>query len=184
MPLENTMINLLPEDKKRSFKRTYFARLLTVFLILIAVLVVIHSVLLIPSYAFLQARIQSQVAEKEFLVRSLEATGGGEVEERLQALTEQITILETVNTSVSFVAIVEDILEVSRQGIVLTQVLYDPQNQNVDVELRGMAANRESLRSFASRLEAREEIESVDFPISNLSREEDLPFTIAIVFSS
>lgn len=178
------MINLLPEDKKRAFKRTYFVRLLIVFLATLTVLMVIHSVLLVPTYAFLQARIQSQVAEKDFLTRSLEATGGGEVEERLNLLTQQIETLEGIEETVSFVAIVEDILEVSRNGVVLTQVLYDPENQNVDVELRGTAQNRDALRSFAARLEAREGIESVDFPIGNLSREEDLPFTISIVFAS
>lgn len=174
------MINLLPEERREAFKRTYFMRLLTVFLIAVTVVMVIHSVLLIPSYVFLEARILDQTTEKEFLGKNLEASGSSEVENRIKELSQSINLLETLKDAPSFVATTNSILAVSRTGIVLTQISYDPTKKEGQVELRGTAADREALRGFVARLEAREGTGSVTFPIGNLSRDKDLPFTISI----
>jgi Tfp pilus assembly protein PilN len=178
------MINLLSAQGKKIFTRMYILRLLTVALSMGAVLVVIHSVLLIPSYVFLQARIANQEVEGEFLGKTLEASGSDEVEERLTALTAKLTLLETLESTPLFVSAIEDVLEVSRTGIQVTNIAYTPNDPKVQISIRGIAKDRDALRSFAKRLEEREGIASVDFPIGNLSKEKDLPFSISIVLAS
>lgn len=177
------MINLLPIQYKKALKQTYLLRLLSVALFAGAVLIVIHSVLLIPSYVFLQAQVLNQEAEKEFIGKTLEASGSDEVEMRLAALNENIALLETLPQAPSLVSAIEEVLEVSRVDIVLTQISFDPNDVEENIIVRGVAGDRDALRSFAKRLEERETISSVDFPIGDLSREKDLPFTISILLA-
>jgi len=162
----------------------YLLRLLSLSLFTGAILFVIHSILLVPSYVFLQERVISQEIEKEFLGRTLAASGSEEVEERLRILNKNLSLLETLPMQPLFVAATEEVLEVSRIGIKITQITYSPKDANVQISVRGIATDRDSLRSFAKRLEEREKIIGVDFPIGNLSREKDLPFTISIILES
>lgn len=174
------MINLLSAQHKKRFKRIYLVRLLSVSLFMAAVLIVIHGVLLVPTYVFLQTRVLNQSVEKDLLARTLEASGSIEVENRLAELNEKITLLETLSEVPSFVSAIEEVLEVSRVGIKLTQISYEPKNAEVQIALRGVAVDRDALRGFAKRLEERPEIQNVNFPIGDLSKEKDLPFTISI----
>lgn len=178
------MINLLSELSKRKFKRAYLLRLLTVTLFAVASLVVVHSVLLIPSYVFLQAQVLNQEVEKEFTQKTLEASGSDEVEARLGALNAHIALLQTLPEEPSFISAVEEVLEVSRTGIAVTHISYTPKHPEVQISVRGIAVDRDALRSFAKILEERKEIKGVDFPISNLSKEKDLPFNISITLES
>jgi CHASE2 domain-containing sensor protein len=174
------MINLLSAQYKKLFKRMYTVRLLTVSLFVAAALILIHGVLFVPTYVFLQTRVLTQTVEKELISRTLEASGSGEVEKRLAELHQKITLLETLPAAPSFVSAVEEVLEVSRIGIKLTQFSYEPKSAEAQIALRGVAVDRDALRGFAKRLEDRPEVASVAFPIGDLSKEKDLPFTISI----
>lgn len=178
------MINLLPEYNARVFKRMYLLRLLSVSLLALAVLVIIHSVLLVPTYVFLQAQILNQNIEKEFLSKTLVASGSNEVEARLSALNEKIILLNTLPQQPTFISAIEEILEVSRTGIQVTQISYTPYDPKTHIGVRGIATDRDALRSFAQRLETRDGVAAVEFPIGNLSKDKDLPFTISIVLES
>tara|TARA_B100000745_G_scaffold300439_1_gene254400 strand:- start:706 stop:1242 length:537 start_codon:yes stop_codon:yes gene_type:complete len=178
------MINLLPEISKQAFKRMYLLRFLAVVLLVVSVLTIIHSILLVPSYVFLQARVLNQEVEKEFIGKTLEASGSDEVEARLKALNEQIALLQTLPEQPLFVSAIEEVLEVSRSGIAITQISYNPKDPAVQIGVRGIADDRDALRSFAKTLEEREEVAGVDFPIGNLSKEKDLPFNISITLES
>ncbi|XKT75334.1 MAG: hypothetical protein ACJKSS_00905 [Patescibacteria group bacterium UBA2103] len=177
------MINLLPAQHKKAFKQTYLLRLLSVIFFGISALIIIHGVLIIPSYVLLQARVLNQEAEKEFISRTLQASGSDEVEARLNALNEKIALLETLPNTPSLVDAVEEVLEVSRIGIAITQISFDPKDKEEHISVRGIAEDRDALRSFAQRLEERENIAGVDFPIGDLSREKDLTFTISIMLA-
>jgi len=174
------MINLLSEYNARTFKKVYLLRLITVAVFAAATLLAIHSVLLVPTYAFLQAQILNQSVEKEFIGKTLEASGSEEVEERLALLNKKIALLETLPEQPLFINAIEEVLEVSRAGIQITQIAYTPSDAKVQISVRGVALDRDALRSFAKRLEERENIAGVEFPIGNLSKEKDLPFTISI----
>jgi len=178
------MINLLPDHIQKAFKRMYLLRLLTIAFFIGAFLVIVHSILLVPSYVFLQARVLNQEVEKEFLGKTLEASGSDEVENRLKVLNGKIALLETLPDEPLFISAIEEVLEVSRTGIKVTQISYTPNDPKVQVGVRGIATDRDALRSFAKRLEEREGVSGVDFPIGNLSKEEDLPFNISIILES
>lgn len=178
------MINLLSAQGRKVFARIYVLRLTTIALLMVAVLIVIHSVLLIPSYVFLEARVLEQEVEREFIGKTLEASGSDEVEERLTTLTGKITLLETLTDTPLFISAVDEVLEVTRTGIKITQISYTPNDPKVQIHVRGIATDRDALRSFGKRLEERESVASVDFPIGNLSKEKDLPFTISIILAS
>jgi len=177
------MINLLSAQHRKLFKRMYMVRLLTVSLFMAGVLILIHGILLVPTYVFLQTRVLNQSVEKDLISKTLEASGSSEVEKRLTELNEQITLLETLPAAPSFVSAIEEVLEVSRTGIKLTQFSYEPENAEVQIALRGIAVDRDALRGFAKRLEDRPEVASVAFPIGDLSKEKDLPFTISIALA-
>lgn len=174
------MINLLSAHHRKLFRRMYMIRLLTVSLFAAGALILIHGILLIPTYAFLQTRVLSQSVEKDLMSKTLEASGSTEVEKRLAELDQNITLLETLPATPSFVSAIEEVLEVSRAGIALTQFSYEPKNTEVQIALRGIAVDRDALRNFAKHLEDSPEIKSVAFPIGDLSKDTNLPFTISI----
>ena len=53
--MSRNLINLLPPDRLHSFRREYFLRLATVVFFMLTFLVVVHGVLLVPSYLYLSS---------------------------------------------------------------------------------------------------------------------------------
>lgn len=174
------MNNLAPAHDQKKFRRLYFLRLTTVALIIAIFVVIVHGVLLVPSYTFLQVRIAEQEAERAVFGRLLESSEGVAVEDSLRDLDLKLSLLESLPQQPSFPAAVTTVLEVPRAGIDVTSVAYEPAGQGGEISVRGIATNREALRSYARLLEAAPSIESVDFPISDLAEERNLTFTLTV----
>lgn len=175
------MINLAPQENIKQFRRVYFMRLTTVVLIMATALVVIHGVLLIPSYALLNVRVVEQEVERDTVGRLLQAAEGGQIEEKLKDMALQLSRLETLPDQPSLTSAVDLVLGVPRGGISIRSIGYEPGAETGALRVQGVATTREALRSYAQLLEGEARVESVDFPISDLAAERNLTFTISVI---
>lgn len=175
------MINLAPQENVKQFRRIYFLRLTTVVLIVATALVVIHGVLLIPSYMLLNVRVAEQKVERDTVGRLLQAAEGSQIEEKLKDMAIQLNRLETLPAQPSLTNAVALVLGVPRSGISVRSIAYEPNGSESSLKVQGVAATREALRSYAQLLESQEVVTSVDFPISNLAEDRDLTFTLSII---
>ncbi len=177
------LINLLPPDKKRSFRRSYFMRLGTVAVILIASLVVVHGVLLLPSTLYLSVSLQTAKQELAEVNAQQGANGETETNRRLAALKQSAAHLARLETAPAASAAVRAVLAVPRQGIRITSITYAPSTAsaaNGSMTITGIALTRESLRSYNLALSAAPFISKADLPISSYASEANIPFTVTV----
>ena len=69
--MRNALMNLLPPDRARAARRNYFLRLAAVAALAFAVVIALHAVMLIPSYAYLAEDIRGKAARADGLAAAL-----------------------------------------------------------------------------------------------------------------
>lgn len=173
------MINLLPDIDKKKLEKTYYVRLGVVVLATFTVLTVVHSILLLPSYILLSSRVAAQTVEKTLLQKRLVGSSDTEITQKIAAIEKNISLLREPQLSLSMVDITTMLLRVPHRGVSITSISYMPKD-SPPVKVRGVAATREDLQGYVSALEAQKGIEKVTFPISNLAKEQQLPFVLSI----
>jgi Tfp pilus assembly protein PilN len=172
------LTNLLPEARKRRFRRQYFLRLGTVTLVLLAFVVFLHGVLL-------YARGEAARAEADLATIKASADTAGEAEvtarqTRLQAAAANLSRLGTVPTAS---AALRAVLAVSRPGIALTGFTFTAPaaaNAPAHMQVTGVAISRDTLRQYSAALGALPFVANADLPISAYAKETDIDFTIAL----
>ncbi|HEX5774739.1 MAG TPA: hypothetical protein VFY28_02140 [Candidatus Paceibacterota bacterium] len=180
MPADLT--NLLPPERKRALTRSYFLRLAVVAFFLAALLVLIHGILLAPSYIYLM----QQIGIRESQLASFAASTGTREEQEARA---RITLLEANATrligqskSPTVSAAMRTVLAAPRTGIRITGIAYGPgaAPDARKMTLKGVAANREVLRSYVQALGELPSVDAAELPISAYAKEQDIDFTLTL----
>ena len=177
------MINLLPPSRSRAFRRSYFIRLATVGFMLLTGLVVIHGVLLLPSYLYASAEVRAEQAD----LASTEASTPGNVssaEAELTTLKSDASYLGRLGAAPSASGAVRAALSVPHPGISIVSITYTPPGPSspasAKVVLTGTAATREELRTYDLALSGVPFISSVDLPISAYAQESNIAFSVTL----
>lgn len=180
-----SVINVLPEDEKKSIRSEYLTRLMTVFLNLCIYVGILAVLLLIPSY--LLSVSKEDMAEKElqeFNLSNPEVTTVNidnsikEINSKLSFLTKMDLNPEITNKVFGW------ILENKPKGINFSQMLYNRRTDGALVlEIHGVAQDRVTLRDFKTILDSNPNYKEVNLPISNFLEKTNLSFTISIVIN-
>lgn len=174
------LINLLPEPRKRSLRRLYFMRLVVVATVLAAAVMVVHGVLLLPSYLHLRGVVE----ERTDTLASMQATLAGSEEQelsaRIEALRNDATRLGRLSTLPKASAGIAAVLKVPREGIRLSGFSFAPGKDGASMTVSGVASTREALRSYEQALANEPYIASSDLPISAYAKESDIAFSILL----
>lgn len=177
------MINLLPPDRSRAFRRNYFIRLTTVGFMLLTALVVIHGILLVPSYLYATAQVRAEEAQLTSTQRAASADAAS-AEAELAALKNNATYLARLGTTPSAAAAVRTVLSIPHPGITMVSITYTPpatgNAASAKIVLSGTAATREGLRAYDLALTGAPFITSVDLPISSYAEETDIAFSMTV----
>lgn len=183
MSLELT--NLLPEERVRSLRQLYFVRLLTVGVLLLAVVMLVHGVLLLPSYLYLGQQVKERQAVLASLSATLEGSEEREVSARVAALTSNAIYLARLAETPAASTAIAHILDLSRPGIRLTGFTFSPAKGAVPASMgiAGVADSRESLRRYEQSLKNESYIDSTNLPISAYAKERDIDFVITVTGS-
>lgn len=176
------LTNLLPRDRRRSLARDYLFRVLVVVLWLLTVLVIIHGLLLLPSYLYVNQQIQAR--ETQLATLELAASGATqqELKSRISALETRAKLLAALGTQGAASSAMRAVLAAPRPGIRLHGFTYAPSTKPEEnkMTLNGIAATRESLRQYLGVLDTLPYVTKAELPISAYAKERDIAFTITL----
>ncbi|MCX6747769.1 MAG: hypothetical protein NTW98_02380 [Candidatus Nomurabacteria bacterium] len=173
------MINLIPNQEKKKMVQHFRARLLIVFLMMVAVTFFIGSISLLPAYFF--SSIKKDIANNKLEEQRMAPLPKFDQDAlvTVQDLNSKFKLLEAANTNRFVVTerIINEIILKKMPEIKITQIAYSGDNP-VDriVSVRGFAPSRESLLAFRFMLENNTNFKNIDLPISNFIKGTNIQF--------
>lgn len=180
--MSRELTNLLPHTRVAAFRRRYFLRVASVALILLCVLVVMHALLLLPSYFYArdQVRQHREVLGTEWAVAELSEEQ--EVEARKKLLAATVADLAKLEKAPAASDAIRAVLAVPRPGVAISGFTFvaPAGSGNAKLGITGMAASRDSLRQYVTALGQLPFVTSADLPISAYAKEADIAFTITL----
>jgi len=179
--MSRDLTNLLPNDKRRAFKREYFVRLGVVALSLFTIVVLLGIAMLIPSYYTFTEELRLKEAELARINAALESAQEKAVGDRLTMLSADAKHLTRLSALPSASGAVRAVLDVPRPGISITHIAFTPkQGGGHTMSLSGTAATRGALQNYDRALAALPFVSSRDLPIGTYAKEVDLEFMITL----
>lgn len=178
------MINVLPEQEKIDLRREYYMRVATVSLNILTLLSLLASLLLVPPYIL--------SASKENSVKNTLAIINNENPEI--SLNDLNTFIEKINSTLSLFInntvkrnVLEDVympvLNSQPSNISIAQLLFAEHGGNgvAELDLHGVAQDRDALQSFKDILIKSGKFTSVDIPISSFVKKNNIDFTVTLI---
>jgi Tfp pilus assembly protein PilN len=176
------MINLLPEQYKKSFISEYRLRVAVVLVGFLCLGGIAADGLLLPTY--ISSR-QSQ-APGSVTKAASKATAAGPSPAALHAelvaqtatLSQTLSVLSTTGSqNQAFTDIIPTILDQKPRGVSITNITYV---LGGTVQISGTAATRDELAAFQAALQNQSTISLVNIPISDFAGDTDISFSITI----
>jgi Tfp pilus assembly protein PilN len=179
------LTNLLPRSNINAFRRGYFLRVAALGCGMLAGLVVLHGLLLLPSYIFAHSEVKRESAQLATLNASLNTSEEAQVRKRLGQLSTNVAYLNTLATTTTASAVLRAVLAAPRTGITLSGFTFTPATPGKQgtMGISGMAATRDTLRAYALALGALPFVTNADLPISAYAKDSNIPFTITLTGS-
>jgi Tfp pilus assembly protein PilN len=176
------LTNLLPADAARAVRRGYFMRLAGVIVIALSLLLVVHALLLLPSYIYLKREVADRTQHLAQLDQALAQDSDKQAAQRLTAIRDNAAYLETLSAIPTSSGAVRLVLSVPHAGVTLSGFSYGPTPDGKQQSMRvtGTAATRDALRNYDLALSSVPWASSVDLPISAYASESNISFSLTI----
>ena len=176
------MINLIPPTAKKSIKREYIKRVVTVWLFLFSSALAILTVFLLPTFVVLQSEI-SALEETAEAGRIRVAQYDISATELVKA-NAQATLLLKQATSSSLTGIVDTLAILAGTKVSLTNYQFIDLDSVGKITVSGVAATRQDLAAFRDAVSNDARFSAVNLPISSLIKDKDLLFTMNMFFAT
>lgn len=179
------LTNLLPKSRIHAFRRGYFLRLGTLLCILLTGIVIVHALLLTPSYFYAHTEVKREATELASLNASLQTSEEKQVQTRLNQLSTNVAYLNQLATTTTASAVLRSVLSVPRNGITISGFTFVPPTAILPgkMGISGTAVTRDTLRAYVLALGQLSFVTNADLPISAYAKENDIPFTITLTGS-
>lgn len=185
--MQHELTNLLPGDRLTAVKQDYFWRLGTLIIFILALLIVAHGLLLVPTYHYVSGE---KARQEELLAQASEQLGlkeGKDITERLAALQSNAGQLIKLKSGSHISSIVEEVLSIPRAGITITSLSFAPilprRDEVGHVQIRGTASTRDTLQNYKEALASVPGVTLVELPINAYAKERDIQFDISLTGS-
>ncbi len=173
------MINLIPPKGHTALKHEYVLRVGALYGFMFAGVFAAGAILMIPTYVLVSSQLNSVRPDDEH------------VEETKTAYTEALAHIQEANTvmaqlrggmpNIEISKVIEEIVRVAPKGVVFSTFKATREGGVLKtVDVQGEAATRKTLAALKNALEASPLFETANIPISDLARENNLPFVITI----
>lgn len=201
------VINVLPEQEKKTLRHEYWMRFSTIILNLIALIGILAILLLLPSYYI--SKSEENLAESKLEVFNQEnpELNTNNIDKIIKNINEKLETVDKAKAPYQISdKILGNILESRTDGITYSQILFSkkivkktapvvdesidkeglaPEKKNETIELsiievRGQARDRDALRNFKTALDSNPNFAVIDLPISNFLEKADLVFNVSI----
>lgn len=176
------MLNLIPPVAYKTVKREYMFRVVTVWLMMLAAVFIIVSVLMIPTYIMVAIERANYIDSMSAVESHQDAISDREEEIKTTNHLAEVIIAEP--TSFSLTAHMNLFQKYAGEGILIQSYQYDLQKDTPMIRLVGTATTRGILASFRDKLESDTAYVEVDLPISSLVKDVDVPFTISLTLAT
>lgn len=178
------MINLIPPEARSRIITEYWVRVGAVWLLLLGVAATAIATFLLPAYVLVgsQAGIY-EVAAKEASTRVAEQEVTTKV--LVEASTQAKLLVDDADkqSMMEFFDVVQSLVDPNLIEIKSYSLTRKDMTVQV-VQVRGHAATRLSLSNFRDALTQHPLIEKVNLPISNLAKDRDIEFSIALTIAT
>jgi hypothetical protein len=177
---------LLPEENIKTLKRDYRIRIFITLMIFIASGITIGILSLLPSYIVSYTLEKNLINKVQNIQKDRAADGIDNVISELKKSYTFVGALRTDKSKISFTSNIETILALKPKNVSLTsfEIASSSKVDGIsDIVVQGIASTRESLLSFKKSIESNPVISKVELPISDLTKNKDLPFAMRFVIT-
>jgi hypothetical protein len=180
--MSSELTNLLPSETLKAFRRSYFLRLGTIALLLLTALAVIHALLMLPSYLYARAEVNAETTQLNRLTNSLATSEEQTAQNELNDLQSEATYLSQLSGKPTASAVIQALLAVQASGISISGFSFAAPIPPATgtMQISGIAATREDLRSYDQALSSLPFVTSANLPISDYASDDNIPFTITL----
>jgi len=183
-----SVINILPHKEKRFLRREYWMRFFTIMLNFVALMGVLATFLLFPSYFLSQSKENLFESRLEIFNKENPDLTNSNIDKIISDINSRLEMLNKAETPYQVSdKVLNNILSSRTSGITFSQILFNKTTTikkvttNTSIlEVHGIANNRDSLRNFKTALDNNPNFSEVNLPISNFLEKSDLNFTISI----
>ena len=175
------MFNLLPKEEQKAVDREYIVRLFATSLLFLASIGLAAVISIIPSL-FLSYQ-KERILEKNNTTLAEEVGSGGMVSlpDILKQAEQQALALSTGTSTPYFYELIGDITRNTVGGSKIHAIsISRADDATFDIVITGVASDRDTLLSFARRLEREKIFASVTVPVSNFAAATDIRFSIIV----
>ncbi|MEI7777212.1 MAG: hypothetical protein WCI52_01245 [bacterium] len=172
------MFTLLTTERRKALKQEYKKRFFVIFFSLVSCSIFITAVFLLPSIVI------SKVKQKEEEVTLSSVTSSGSVSfrgvllDQSKKVSQEIMVLKTPDLKPS--ESISEVLKSQDSTIKIKSFQYQYSSVYSTLIIAGVADSRNDLIRFSKLLQADSKFSGAEFPISNLSVENNIDFTIKI----
>lgn len=180
------LTNLLSFDRIRAFRRDYFLRLATLTVFALSVLIVVHGILLAPSYFYANEQAGLYRAHLAGIQEASERDGEASVAKRFTTLNGNAARALELVSAPSASAVLRAVLALPRPGVAVTRFTFAAPiapGEEGRVTVSGVASTRDALRSYHVALESLAFVSSAELPLGSYASERAIPFTITLMGS-
>lgn len=174
-------MNLLPELEKNRVVKGLKLRFFVVGMFITGAALLINSVLIIPPYLLANTKlIENKIrAETTALKNDKTYLDTLLVPRELSIKMASIRLLTPPKTKVE---ILGDILSIKPGALKIDSIMYSLQKEDEGnkIVISGLSLDRKSLIDYSQALKSNPLFTNVDVPVSSLTKERNLPFTINI----
>jgi hypothetical protein len=172
------MINLLPPEGRSLVKREYWLRVLSAYAVLLTVAFVITIVVLLPTYFHVAFQINTVI---EDIANVGSAEDFARLEGEIKTANAISSLLVKSTAPIPATTIIAEIKKLAEATNTIEGITISTKEGVVDsVVVTGSAKTRSTLVGMRDRIEAHEYFETVELPISNLAKDENIPFSLTI----
>jgi hypothetical protein len=177
-------MNLLPKTEKEALKKGLKLRFAVLAMFLLSLSFLVGFIMLLPSY-FMVFGYFSKETSGNYFSGSKNDDSVKEILNLPSEISLKLSFFQSNMKDISVADYFSKIVGHLPQEVHLNSILLS-RNQNYNkkvgtvILVSGMAADRESLVSFSTLLKKSNSFSAVDVPVSSLTKNKDLPFSMSI----
>ena len=177
-------MNLLPNTEKEALRKGFKLRSLILGSLSVSVFFLVGIVMLLPSYFLASGNFSKAVSENS-LYDTEDEVSAVELLDLPEEINAKLKFLQTENNAVSSVEAIFEVIKYLPAGVKINSVLFErnkvrEDKNGVTILVSGLALDRDSLISFSNLLKKSNFFSTVDLPVSSLTKDKNLPFSVNI----
>ena len=174
------MINLIPPVARKAVTREYWTRVVTTWALLVSFALMLVLVMQLPTYVLVGA-LEDALAGQ--INTATEKQGAfSDLEDEIKEVNALISHLgQQEDADRKFSELIYELDVIAPETVTITQLSMQREDAVLEtIDVIGVAANRTALSNFRDAIEAHEDFDSAELPISNLAKDRDILFSMTV----